>query len=1192
MLRRLKNSLSILLLVYVLAATNSFAWESELYGPGWSPTPTANFDSDKLIQDFSYAGYRRGEVPIPQVVGPIFDVVTGYGADPTGSADSTTAIQDAIDAAEAAGGGVVFLSAGTYLIEPPTGENIALKISASDVVLRGAGKDQTFLLNTSYEMRSKKVIEVSGPSPFWYWGNGTFYSITEDLLSPTLTIPVADTSPFTVGDWVLIRMDVTEDWINEHNEPLWLGYESSLGGIIYSRQIVGIDAANNRLEIDAPTRYALKMRDNARVTIRNHALAEVGLEDFSIGNVQHPGSNWGESDYTDSEKSAYDTHASYLINVKNVRDSWIRNVDTFQAALNTTGAHQLSNGLLVSESRGVTVEDCHFQRPQYGGGGGNGYMFRLSNANECMVRNCTAEFSRHGLVFSHMSSSGNVLHNCLDKTTGKATGSTGSYNTSGRASDHHMRFSHSNLIDVCTADGSWFTAHYRPYGTDPKHNLTSAHSVYWNTKGISSPTGKVVHSQQSRYGYVIGTRGAVTAVETGGNSTAKTMPVDHVEGVAAGDSLDPFSLYLDQLRNRLALPEVETGPDLSLYFPVNGAELPGTVLFGDSTSPPPNSEIEWTQLSGPATCVFDDNSLVSPRVAIPGPGTYTFECRATHTAYPIPEAEDRSTMTVNVNDPTLSGVDLLPTDDAYVWGDPGNVNSNYGTINTIWLKSVNNDAFERQGFLKFDLTSLAGKTIQSAIFKLHATSPETDMTAELWRVDDDNWNESTLTWANKPASSALVESWSPSPSGLTDFDIASEVTNEVAGDGHLSFHLAVDSQDNNSTNYRFATKENSDASLRPTLSTILARTAPSFADWISGFPSVDVSENSPSDDPDMDTISSGVEIFHLLFPDAPSILPLSLKRDGGGYFVEMILSPDLPAGTWLKVEHSPDPNTSPLVQEPSFAYEKAQSENAWRIRLPDSAVLPEDAELRFWYQIDGETLHLDLPTHSPPVSVTAISEEEGNRLSWPDSDDESYRVFRSAVNDFASTTELATTTAPTYFDTTADPMIENFYWVVAVNEAGLDGKVAESSSVPPAPVVAPAITPRPDLLVGKSTGSLAGNNQYGGKQKVKLKVRSNRKARALIGIESDRLPEAVALRATPGNSSMKISYLLIGGSRSNVTATMKTGTLALGSRGREHIEMKLRPRNTKRSKSKFTATGWSPTSPSLSDSVTVEAKVR
>ncbi len=1147
----------------------------------------ANFDSDKLIQDFSYAGYRRGEVTVPDVAGPVFDVVSGYGADPTGNVDSTTAIQNAIDAAETAGGGVVFLPPGTFLVAPPTGENSALKVSTSNIVLRGAGKGQTFLLNTSYEMRSKRVIEVSGPSPFWYWGSGSFYSITEDLLSPTLSIPVADTSPFTVGDWILIRNDITEDWINEHNEPLWLGYESTLGGIVYSRQVVAIDSANSRLEIDAPTRYALKTRDNARVTIRNNALAEVGLEDFSIGNVQHPGSNWGESDYTDSSKSAYDTHASYLINVKNIRNSWIRNVDSFSAASNTTGANMLSNGLLISESRGVTVQDCHFKKPQYGGGGGNGYMFRLSNANECLMKRCTAEFSRHGLVFSHFSSSGNVLHDCLDKTTGKATGSSGSYNTSGKASDHHMRFSHSNLVDVCSADGSWFTAHYRPYGTAPMHNLTSAHTVFWNTLGLASPIGKVVHSQQSRYGYVVGTRGSVTAVETGGHSTEKTMPVDHVEGVATGDSLDPFSLYLDQLRKRLELPEVDAGPDLSLFFPVNAAELPGSVQFGDSQTLPSGAEIVWTQLSGPETCTFEDHSLANPRITIPRAGTYTFECLATHASFAIPEAEDSDTVTVTVNDPTFSEIALSPTDDSYVDGNPSNVNNNQGSRDVIWMKSVGSVDYERQGYFKFDLSPRSGRTVQSAIFHLHAVTPDTDMTASLRKVDDDSWNESTITWNNRPSTGNLIETWSPDPSGLNQFDLTDEVTAEV--DGSLSLHLAVDSQINNSTIHRFATKENSDPGLRPLLKALLSRNSPAFGEWISGFPSITPPDNVPDGDPDIDQLPSGVEIFHELFPDTPSQFPLKLKHDLEGYFIEILLNPDLPAGTWLKVEHSPAPATIPWIQNPSIAFEKAAAENVWNVRLPDSVVLPEDGEIRFCYRIEGEELHLTLATHEPPVELSVVAENGGYRLDWADSGAGGYRVFHSESNDFSTATELDFTTQTTYLDEEMNPLVENFYWIVAVNEAGLDGNVAEASAVAPLPVIRPSAGARPDLLVGKTTGSLKGDNQYAGQQKLRCKIRG--KGRAYFGVENDGSTEALSMRAAPGNRSLRVAYSLAGGATGNVTAALRTGSLAVGSTGRQLIEMKLRSKS-KRTKKRFTATGWSPGSPSLSDSATVEVKSR
>jgi hypothetical protein len=101
-------------LAIVLPGTVCMGWESTLYGPGWQATPALSFETDKIVQDFSFAGYRRGEVPLPVTPpGLIYDVVTGHGADPTGVIDSTVAIQNAINAAAAAGGGIVWLPAGT-----------------------------------------------------------------------------------------------------------------------------------------------------------------------------------------------------------------------------------------------------------------------------------------------------------------------------------------------------------------------------------------------------------------------------------------------------------------------------------------------------------------------------------------------------------------------------------------------------------------------------------------------------------------------------------------------------------------------------------------------------------------------------------------------------------------------------------------------------------------------------------------------------------------------------------------------------------------------------------------------------------------------------------------------------------------------------------------------------------------------
>jgi len=86
-------------------------------------------DMGELIE---YANANNKVIP-----GPVFNVV-GYGADPTGVQVSTEAIQNAIDDANAAGGGVVYLPSGTYL----TGK---LKLYRR-VILNGSGRYDTKLL--------------------------------------------------------------------------------------------------------------------------------------------------------------------------------------------------------------------------------------------------------------------------------------------------------------------------------------------------------------------------------------------------------------------------------------------------------------------------------------------------------------------------------------------------------------------------------------------------------------------------------------------------------------------------------------------------------------------------------------------------------------------------------------------------------------------------------------------------------------------------------------------------------------------------------------------------------------------------------------------------------------------------------------------------------------------------------------
>src|SRR5688572_9584324 len=228
------------------AACGQAAWRSTLYPADWTPPTALRFESDRLIQDFSYAGYRRGEVPIPGVQGTIFDA-TRFGADPSGAADSTVAIQNAINAAAAAGGGVVYLAAGVFRVSPQGSNNHALRIASNNIILRGAGRTQTFIFNDSFDMRSKSIIRDDGSGSNWSTvpSGSAPALITTDLLSPTMSIPVASVDSFAVGDWIVLRADATDAFIAEHNmSDLWAGLGSGLGGVMFLRQVTAIDAGN------------------------------------------------------------------------------------------------------------------------------------------------------------------------------------------------------------------------------------------------------------------------------------------------------------------------------------------------------------------------------------------------------------------------------------------------------------------------------------------------------------------------------------------------------------------------------------------------------------------------------------------------------------------------------------------------------------------------------------------------------------------------------------------------------------------------------------------------------------------------------------------------------------------------------------------------------------------------------------
>ncbi|MFW5877758.1 MAG: glycosyl hydrolase, partial [bacterium] len=518
-------------------------WRSSLYPEDWRPGYQDEYG--RYLHDFSYAGYHKSEIDIPFISENILDVTHApYNADNTGNDDVTVIIQQALDDVGASGGGVVYLPAGTYRIKPQASNDYALRIRYDSTVLRGAGPDKSFIWNDETFMRQKDIILVNKSWSGWFGNFGSTTKVAKDILLPTRIIPVESVSGFKKGDNIVITNPATDAFIEEHDMTGdWK--QSAIKGVAFKRLIDSIDIDNNLIFIDSPTRYFLKTRDNASVSHAGEHLRECGIEYLSIGNTENPKTGWDEESYSTSGTGAYDVHFSQAISMEYVEDSWIRNVHSYKPELNTLDFHILSNCLILRSCRQVTVDSSFFQKPQYEGGGGNGYMFTLES-NDCLIKNSRANHSRHNYDFKYPFSNGNVIHNCR--------GENSKY-----SSDFHMFLSMSNLFDVFTVNGDYLESMFRPWGGNWSiHGYSSTESVFYNTYGEAYHPDRdyIVESRQYKWGYIIGTSGPANRVKTepvSGTTNGfsyDTAPEDMVEGVGMGQDLRPASLYLDQLEKR------------------------------------------------------------------------------------------------------------------------------------------------------------------------------------------------------------------------------------------------------------------------------------------------------------------------------------------------------------------------------------------------------------------------------------------------------------------------------------------------------------------------------------------------------------------------------------------------------------------------------------------------------------------
>jgi hypothetical protein len=499
--------------------TGPTLWRSELYPEDWTPAYTT--DDGHYLHDFSYAGYHAGEVAIPTASGTVYDVTT-YGADPTGDADSTDAIQRAIDAAVAPA--IVDFPAGTYRIDG------TLDVSTSGVVLRGAGVGATFLAFTKFDgLDYAAHLTFAGAVT-----QGADHLLTADASARETTIEL-DTAGLSVGDAVVIGFTITPEFVEEHGMTgTWVTFNDDWKAF-FRRTIVALDATS--VTLDVPIRYPMKLRDGASLRVETGHLTEVGLEGMSMSNA----ANWAD---------AWSTTQVHLVLMSGVRDAWVRDIASFASPYpdDGEGQHLISSGIEILDSRRVTISDVTLENAAHRGDGGNGYLFEISRSNEILTVDATARAGRHNFIQNwDFGTSGCVW---LRTTSEDGRSLLGDWDPIGYASysEFHHSLAMANLIDQSTTTDGWQGVNRQGESSGAGHSATQ--NVWWNLTGEG-----YLRSLQYGDGYIVGTEGMevhVDPTEWDWNDSGEgTSPEDWAEGLGAARTLDPPSLYEDQLGRRL-----------------------------------------------------------------------------------------------------------------------------------------------------------------------------------------------------------------------------------------------------------------------------------------------------------------------------------------------------------------------------------------------------------------------------------------------------------------------------------------------------------------------------------------------------------------------------------------------------------------------------------------------------------------
>ena len=488
----------------ILSLATSSLWGSD--GDVWDRT---------RVYDWSYAGYKFGEVPLPT---PAVDSTFSGASD--GTSDVSTALQAAIDST--ADGGVLSIPAGTYKLS----QRINLTKS---VILRGAGSTST-IFDVDTNLAALQGVGTCGGVGGYSYCGGFFQTVGSYSMISLITditaaadrwanvLSVADPSKLSVGQVVVVWM---QDDAGSVSLRTYLGGQAPAnptnGARIqyWSSSITAIDSAGKTITLQRPIPFEIRLAWSPQIRSAGKKIEELGVEHLT---VRFPAG----TEYLGHHLSAYGYNAFDLTDCRNC---WVRSVRIINA----------ENGIIMADNMQGTILDVYMsgdritstQGTQLGFSGHHG--IQLGDSSGMLVMHVHVDDYRHVHTVTVGGGHGGL--------TNTITGVT----AVDFSADHHGNTPTWHLFDNITTTSVSRLFVYG--GGDDVRPAAGVGGLFWN---VRTPSGQFPTELPQEDPYP---QWNLTIAPWGTNGRAAAANDNFVEYSA--EVLTPVSLYEAQVARRL-----------------------------------------------------------------------------------------------------------------------------------------------------------------------------------------------------------------------------------------------------------------------------------------------------------------------------------------------------------------------------------------------------------------------------------------------------------------------------------------------------------------------------------------------------------------------------------------------------------------------------------------------------------------